>query len=443
MRRYLCFLIIFVGILPFLVKNVFSQEISLSTTARDQIITEALDTFQDRERQIVIEQAILLAEKKLARISSSRDSAKSETDLLTHQSSFWKNISQRVRPYLNTDISFTDNYNDVRSPRKSEITLENTLGAKFNFFALGKNLSGDIKINDIRTRKHPSDNSEEASFALASGFSLNGYVFSFSNSLSTNYVATPEAGIKVDGLERKITNVSTCSLGRSFNRFGINLDYSWGRSYYKKNKHENDNIEETFGLKTFWKLAPKSRLLWNYQFNRPRPAYENDPPFEKHSYALSWAWSLSPKTSLSLGPSYILNDSKISVDSSEFGYAASLGYAVSPRTNISFQTEHSRTYYKNKSSNNINTEIGFVLNHRLARYPKLNTSFSYTADFAFLPKQVPQKKDSSYSYEFGLDYAFLNWLDFGLSLTHSRNYSNSGPDNVYVSGLVFSSQARF
>jgi len=436
----------FITIILFLALDFsFGYDQDSALGGRDEIIFNTLNQLQDRQRQVALEFAMVEAQTKITNLDYQKNLRKYKEHKGTN--SFLSNlqaISQRIHPYLTTNGSYTDNYDNSRSPRKSEVSLGNNLGARLNFFTLGENIGFDIHVNDSRTRKHPSANSEDMGASISSGISLAGWVFSFSDTMTNNYIATPEAGIKVDNLQRQLTNTINLGLNRSFNRIGFGFNYNQQRTYNKKNKKENDTLEETYGLSTSLRVAPKTRLSWDYEFNRPRPAYANDPDFEKYYNNLSLAWSVSPKLSFSVGTDYTYTDGKTEVDSSQFEYLVDIGYTLSPRTNISLGITHGRSYSKMKSENSLDTAFVLGINHRLARFPKLNTSFNFGADFKNFPKKAPQEeRDSSYTYALTLDYAFKTWLDFGLSFSHNRDYSNSGVDNVYSNEITLSSQARF
>lgn len=425
-------------------QSAYAQQIAL--TPRDNIIFSTLNQLQEQDRGAAISASMMEAQLRLAESRFPREKKKVQPAQRAHNMVLAKldEFARRIHPYLSSAGSFTDNYTDVNRPRKSAVSLDSTTGLKMNFASLGSSFNCDVYVDDTRTHQHPLDTDENVNVDLGGSVGLGGYSLSLRDSMKNNYIATREAGVKVDDLVRELSNDISADLSRNFNRVGFDFTYARSRTYHPGETNKDaDEVVESFGLGTYLKIARKTRLIWDYSHDRTKPARRNKATSNAEAHSLSAAWVLSPKVSAVTGMGYSFTDSKAVADATEIAYNSSLGFRISERSNLALRIDQVLNYSKPKSSNTIDTEFNLSGNHRLAFNPKLSTSLSYVAEFVESTKTADRKQRSStYTFGAGLNYAFKTWLDFSLDFTHTRDYSNVDVKR-FGSEVTLSSQARF
>jgi hypothetical protein len=273
---------------------------------------------------------------------------------------------------------------------------------------------------------------------------LGRYNLSLSESYFSNYVSTPEFGVKVDTLAFHWDNSFGASLGRNFNRLGFNVGYKRTDLFYDNNNKKQDHALETYNFEQYFKIATKTRLLLEYAHDKTTyRAVSSHTDSSDDSFGLTVIGVLSSKLSALLNTTYKTTDTKSLANNREMTYGTTLGYMVSKRTNLALQFQHKLHIDTNDASNATGDTLNITGNHRLAFNPKMNLSFGYNLDLTDYPKSFlfVHEADKA-TYTFGLTYAFRQWLDFNLECSHARVSSNSS-DSYHNNIFTFSSEARF
>lgn len=411
----------------------FAQEIPFSP--RENVILFTLSQLQERDR--AVRDSLEQAKKKLIEKKPVKEK----------KASGFKNLIPPPHYYLNSSVQFDDNINSTKKEKKSDFTYFITPGVKMNFIRGGRTLNLDMHIDNKYYNKHPRSNSQNAEIGLLTNFNIGRYLLSISDDYFSNYIATPELGIKKDQFVYYWKNGFGSTLSRHFNRIGFDLGYSNTYYDYERDSRLTNHTEETFAFNQYLNIATKTQLLMEYSRGRTKYTHQSASSADSNSnnYNLGVTGALSSKLTSSVGIGYNLKDIKTGDDYRDTALSAEFGYSVSERTNFSLSVN--RLIHEPSTKSSYSIENGFDLsgNNRLAFNPKFNLSFGGGVDFIDYPKLTTSpnpQRDATYSLGLGLSYAFREWLDFSLDWTHTKKKSNVtiGYNN---NTIMLKTQAKF
>lgn len=422
------FFIILVFILWAIPKISLGQQIP--SLVRENLILVTLNQLQTTEE--AIEEAMKEAQLKVME----------EKLIEAKEKGFsFKDLASRAHPYLTIQTKFDDNVDSTPTTRKSSLINTITPGLKMNFRGKGRSLNLDMYIDNAYYNNRSRSNSQGITTYLLSNFGIERYTLSISDNYFSNYISTEELGI--NQVTNYWKNAFSSTLGRHFNRIGFDVGYSRTDYFYEPKSDANDYTDETFSFNQYLRIATKTRLLFEY--SRGRTKYPHVPTSDSNynNFNLAATGVLSSKLTSMAKMGYKVTDNKGAADTRDTTFTTDVGYRVSDRTNLTFTLKHSIHESATKSSYYIQDDFKLSGNHRLAFNPKFNLSFGYEADLKDYPKKAGFTGESNtYTWNFGLSYAFRRWLDF--SLTYTNEKITSDVDTEYNRNTItFKTQAKF
>ncbi len=414
-----------------------AQEFSFSP--RESVIFSTLNNLQERE--MAIRDSMYAAQKRLAVMTQETvvPSAAQRPQKKERRRADW---ARMMHPYFSYSTTFDDNINDERNKRPDYIYSINP-GVKFNYLTPGNALRCDLGLAQTYYAKHAESNEQALSLSLVDNFNLGKYVVTLNDSVSTNYIATPQLGIKVDELAYNTENTFGFSLGRSFNRFGLSGSYSRSDSFYDSLNRDSDARSQSMAVNSYLKVATKTRVTFGYERSRSVTVNDSSSMTNADELTCGVTGVLTAKMSYALSGGYSASYEKSGENSQSMFLSDSIGLRVNDRTNLSCSSTY--TVDEGTAAQDYITTASFALgaDHRFAFNPKVNLSFAYAYSRASSPKiDAGTEKSTEHGFSWGLSYAFRQWLDFGLTYAWANSVSNTAA-NYYRNSVVLSSSARF
>lgn len=457
--------VIFTLLSSFIPSISFAQQIPF--TPRESIIFNTLNQLQEKEAAIAdsIQEAQMKMAEGIVLKNQVKEAVKTSSQTSNQGGFSFKDAAHQIHPYLSTSIQTDDNVY-LNPSKKSDSIYSYTPGLKFNSATANSSLNLDVHTNNKYYRHQATNgsgqtvslspqatsntvaqtinNSQDINASILNNISLGRYTLTLSDEYFSNYISTPEAGIKVDNLAFYWKNQIGTSLSRNFNRIGFDIGYLRSDSYYDENNKALGQASESFTFSQYLKIATKTRLLFGYTHSRVTNARNVSQNSNADDYTLSLTNVLSPKISSLTSVDYSLQDNKGTDDLSSLALSATAAYRLSDRSNLSLNLKRSLSMPAKTHENFYNdTTINISGNHRFAFNPRLNFSFLYSADYINYPKSNAFTNEiDTYGYTLGLTYAFKQWFDFGFEFKRTRvnsNYSNDYNDNTFT----LRSDARF
>lgn len=420
----------------------FAQQIAFQS--REVTIFNTMSQLQKREGAYnsAIQEAQLKAmEKPLVH----RASASGNKGSKVSQNTFFSSLAQRTHPYLNVGVTQDDNVKTT-PVKRSDTTTDISSGLKMNFYAGPSSTSVDARIDSTYNKHYPDgNNAQDATVAVSTNQIIGPYTLSFSDTYSSNYIATPEMGIPVDNLAFNWQNSVSTSLSRNFNRYGFNVGYSRGDSYYDQKNIGSEAADEAWTLSQYLRVATKTRLVFDYLHGRTTSHHSafDSTNSNNNVYTLTATGVLSSKVSVLTKISYASTNNKSGTDTITRVFGSDLAYRFSDRTNFGFSYSGSLLVSGNKASNSVDNSFTFSGNHRFAFNPKLNLSLSYSIDSSASPKaEIFIGESNTYTFNSSLSYAFKQWLDLSLGYTRTKAASNNS-DDYHDNKFILKAQAHF
>lgn len=428
-----CFVIL---ILTFSLSHTLSFAQEIPFIPRENVIFAALNQLQ---REVAIRDSMKEAQLRLLEGGFVEEETK--------KGGFsFRDLASRTHPYLTLQTRFDDNVDTSALTRKSSLINTITPGLKTNFIGKGKSLNLDIHTDNRYYNNRPRSNSQSATIDILSNFSMGRYILSISEGYFTNYISTPEFGVKTDEFTFYWKNTFNSTLGCNFNRIGFDTGYKRIDYDYEPNSGlDNDRIEETYNFNQYLHIATKTRLLLEYSHGRIK--YTHEPPTSKdytyNDFSLGLTGVPSSKLTGLLSTGYKEADYKEDDDYRDTTFTGNLGYNVSERTNFNFLLKYVIHEEATKQNYYIQKDFKLTGNHRLAFNPKFKLSLSYEADFYDYIKMADfSKENATHTWILGLSYAFRKWLDFSLNYTRKKTASNVDA-NYHQNIFLFKTQAKF
>ena len=372
-----------------------------------------------------------------------------------------QDIKKHSHPYVTLGTAYDSNIDNTYHDAKGDMIYRGIVGIKNNFTWKDKAINFDTHLNGEYYGEKTAYNNLDVVTGFSGYMNIGKYILSMAESYKNNYIiGTRELGVKrssgevpsvagVSGaasLQRRWENTNQLTFGRQFNRTGFDLGYTRIDTDYEPDSSENDKFENTYKLNSYLRVAKKTRILFGYVHDRIE--YNKILSIENSDeYNLALTGALSAKLTYLLRGDYKETDNKIYFDLRDYTYTGNLAYAFSNRTNLSLNYNYAIEESANEPGYFYENILELKGNHKLAFNPKFNLSFSCSADLKNYPKNLPQGHDETYSYGFGLSYAFRQWIDFSLNWQNYVTKTGLGTDTNkggYEEDVVeFKTQARF
>ncbi|HNX82457.1 MAG TPA: hypothetical protein PKL77_09975 [Candidatus Omnitrophota bacterium] len=406
--------------------------------SREVTIFNTMSQLQEREAAYsnAIQEAELKAMERPA-VSRVVPVVKQKTEK-SSDNEFFSSLARRTHPYVNIGVTQDDNFKSAPVKRSDTITTINP-GFKMNFYSGPSSTAIDANIDSSYNKHYPDNNNiQTAGTSVVTNQIIGPYTLTFSDTYSSNYISTPELGIPVDTLAFNWQNSILTSLSRNFNRYGFNVGYSRGDSYYDQRNIGSESENESWTLSQYLRVATKTRLVFDYSHGRSTAHHSafDSSNNNSNAYTLTATGILSPKVSVLTKISYTGTNNKSGANTISRSFGSSLAYRLSDRTNLNFTYTGTLLVSGNKTSNSVDNSFSLSGNHRFAFNPKLNLSMGYSFDPTTYPKtEILTGELTTYSFDASLSYAFKQWLDVSFGYTRTKtaaNNSNDYHDNQYI-----------
>lgn len=367
-------------------------------------------------------------------------------------------IKFRHHPYVTWESTYDDNIDQKPSgEKKGSFNNQLILGVKSN--TGGRNWTSvvDVNIDATYYQNRKRDNLLGGEVNLDNYFKLGRYTLSVSDSYNNSQFDINEF-LDTNSFQKFWQNDFNISLSRAFNRVGFDLGYL--RTDYETDtianpilntgvNPDNSGLDshtvDQVSLNTYFKIGRKTRLLYQYTFNRTH-FKNNDATNSSYTYdnfILGLAGVLSPKVSGLLKFGYRAEDLKTQPDYNEPSVTGELAYVINKYTDASLFYQYlvhdvnsARDYYRENT-------FKISGNRRLYFNPKWKVSLSATIDrLSYSKLGTSDNVSNTYTYGVGLSYAFRKWLDF--QFNYDRKEFSSKVDTSYNDNLfTFKTQAKF
>ena len=354
-----------------------------------------------------------------------------------------KDLVSRAHPYLNAQTKFFDNVDTGSELRKSSIAHTFTPGLKINFLgSRGKSITLNTYIQNLYYNNRSRSNTQSAELDLLGTFNIGRYTLSVSNDYFTNHIAKSEL-VTHDESDYYWRDALNFNLGRHFNRIGFDMGYGVEDYEYQSTADSlaSDRIVQTFNFKQFLRIATRTLLQFEYDYDRTGYSYTPSSDSNIYNYSLGLSAVLSHKLAGSMKMAYSLGDYKAGDDYTKTTFTGELGYNVSRRTNYSLGFDHIINESATDSGYYIEDDFSLTCNHRLGFNPKYLLSFGGEVSLRGYPKNTTSSEVDTYTFGSGLSYAFKRWLDFSLNYDYIKKSSKGA--SYYSNSILFKTQMRF
>ncbi|MCM8795278.1 MAG: outer membrane beta-barrel protein [Candidatus Omnitrophica bacterium] len=413
--------IITVGIFLFFSNTIiFAQEFS---SARNEQIIALLSQL---EKNKAIEEGF----KRAQEIMESEEVSKEKFSQLK--------LIRHLHPYL--EIENTYNHNIFLLPaKKYDYINTSTPGIKFSLSKEDTLLELDLGTRFTSYLKHSSLNSQNPyiSFVLKHYFSH--YHFNLYDKFRDDIFLNSDITEGTEGVVDYRANDFDMSLGAEYNRLAFDLGFRRYDYFYEQDyKQENNYNENIFSITGYINLAPKSKLLFEYDHGII--LYTEEPhPSKNANYHQSWFGLKGEITSkitgiMKAGYQYRIYRSRADWNKPVLGI--DLHYQFKERTAFLLKLEKTAKQSINVNQNYYDTvimDLGIVNN--FAFNPKLNLRLNgFYQDDEYVGTQ-PSREDKLYGLTSALQYGLKRWLYTALEYTYKERDSNIDA-NDYVNHIL-------
>lgn len=390
----------------------FSKEATVST---------ALDE-AEAGRMEAISEAVEVAEKEIGVVEGAEREGFAVSAILSH-----------LHPHITIGTEYNDNIY-AEADKEGDIIITLTPGFKF------EPVGGDrfLKLLAISAGltyylDHTEHDRQDLTCSLVASSKLGQHSLAIANEFETGSVSVSK--IQAEGADYVDywKNLTEVILGANFARLGYDIGYL-RRTFDYEGAYslKMDRTEEVYSLIGYFRIAPKTRLLLEYDRGRTRYAKEPAPSKDSGSdqISLGVTGKLTAKLIGLVKAGFKYHDYEAAEDYKEVTYSGDIKYKYSDRTDIllSFmRTAHETTYATEDYCKR--NEFHISGKHRLAFNPKFSLIFGGDLEYYSYPeKAAGEREDEVYGFGLGLGYRFKRWITFNLSYNYNERVSNQGYD---------------
>ncbi len=418
-------------------------------TPRDNAIFATVNQLQDRYdamRESMKEAQLKVMEDDIANLTAapvSKASSKKVPGKPTYRPSLFYINSH---PYITQTTMYDDNPDSVPQ-NKTMMVYGITPGVKVNLVGKGKTINIDAQLPAEFYGSHKDGEARAFGTDILGNFVIGRSVLSLSESYFNDFLGTSDFGILEETWNRKHwQNIFTTALSRHFNKVGFDFSYSRGDyGYDRDSKVDNDRIDHLINLNTYLKIAPKTQLLLQYEYDNLKYNKKPEPSLDQYYSQVYFGFTsiFTPKLTGTFRYGYKNNRFKAEDNIQSNSINSQIAFMLSDRTD--FNVSNIYTWHSYDTPANTYTENDWILNlnHRFAFNPKLKASLGAEFDYSDYFRTIdPTQESHLYTYSFTLTYAFRRWLDF--TLDFRRKQLNSTRDAEYKRHTItFTTQAKF
>ena len=384
-----------------------------------------------RDLDAALDQAGEPGAKQVKVLNGKTEQAKEKEKVRTR---LWDLIAKNTQKYIEYDVSYNDNLFQTETA-KSDIINEIKTGFKTSIVGVRHHLGLEANLTQYIHTHHPNENHSDIDLKVEGhrDAGQGGYNLYISDTFTTNYLSTPKTfGLSATAGTQSWQNNLYFSLAREFNRLSYDTGFLFSMNRYEAEyARDSDYNEYRYNLSTFFRVAPKTRLFFEYEKGFNRYVYTQDPSSNSdyQSYFFGTHGLLTGKLTGILKFGFRDQDYKTAQDFSETIFEGNLTHNLSDRTSFNFKFER-----LNHDSPDINenyyVENSFTLSgsHRFAFDPRLELDFSIGYKYDKYPKIAGEtREDDLYNAILALGYRFRKWLSVQLTYEYDARRSN----NVY------------
>lgn len=395
-----------------------------TSAQRKEIILATLDQIQEGEakREKAVWDAFIEAEKRILETSQEQK--------ITREGGFWEYLSKHGRPSLGHVIEYNDNAGHAED-KKSELINRIQPSFKFEFLNERMHLILDPRFEYTSYARNPKNNSFIVDFD--SHLSLPHFLYHslyLQNRYTNSYYAPGDFGTTEDEFPRYWDNYLSINFEKQFNRLGYGIGYRQKfRGFEAKYRSERERIQHTLNLTEFLRIAPKTRLLLEQEYQFTRYLHDPSPSRDSDSQEINFGISgiLTAKLTGVAKIGFRYQDYATAEDFKQATLSGDLGYRVSERTGLSFgfqRTTQETTYTDEDYCVTNSFSIGG--SNRFAFNPRLHLNFDFSFEYSEYPKKTrTPREDDIYSAELGVGYDFREWFITDLGYSYSARKSNT------------------
>jgi hypothetical protein len=342
---------------------------------------------------------------------------------------------RNVNPYLEIEEAYDDNI-FLNPTRKKDFITTFTPGVKINLATEDSLLEIDAGAKLTSYAVHPFMNSQDPYFRLAWDKYFNRYHLNLKEHFKKDMELRSDFIAGAEGKERYLFNDFNFIFGAEYNRLAFDLgarryDYFYDKEFKKENNY-NENI---FSLTGYTNLAPKTRLLFEYDHGII--LYPEHPfPSRNCRYDEGWVGlkgDITPKIIGIAKVGYQYRVYRARADWDQPIASIDLVYNFKERTSFSLKVEDNAEQSLSESENYYELmKVDIGMNHRFAFNPKLGLGIGgFYEDDDYPASSGTKRNDKIYSLRGLFRYDLQRWLFASLGYTFTERDSNLD-ENDYV-----------
>jgi hypothetical protein len=342
---------------------------------------------------------------------------------------------RNVNPYLEIEEAYNDNIYLLPN-RKDDYITTFTPGVKINLAGEDSLLEIDGGVKLTSYARYPQMNSQDPYFGLLWDKYFNRYHLNLAEHFKKDTEVQSDFTAGLEGQQEYLFNDFNLLFGAEYNRLSFDLgarryDYFY-RGDYKKENSYNENI---FSLTGYTSLAPKTRLLFEYDHGII--LYPEHPfPSRNCHYDQAWAGlkgDITPKIIGIAKVGYQYRVYRARADWDQPIASIDLVYNFKERTSFSLKVEDNAEQSLSESENYYELmKVDIGMNHRFAFNPKLGLGIGgFYEDDDYPASSGTKRNDKIYSLRGLFRYDLQRWLFASLGYTFTERDSNLD-ENDYV-----------
>ena len=404
-------------------------------------------------RKEAIDHAMKEAEQQLVPVKTrvERDSSRGVP--------FWERLTTHYHPYITNILNYDDNVENsvdytYTTNEGQTASVINTVrpGLKMSYRGRKWSLVGDFSYSNKYYHNFSRSNFDSADAMLQATTNLGRNEvtlfndFTYYHTAKKDYADTDDDGFIGVGKNYRRNNFRATT-GRAFNRLGYDLVYN--RIDYKyEPAFEDDNYHsQEIAFKPYWRISKKTRITGRYAYYFQELTDVDSPDDQRYQdITMTFFNRLTSKISDEISINQRLTNFKVDDDEKYTTFQARFAYGVSPRTNLALDLSHEIFRCGDREDSYLEDAFHLSGNHRFVFNPKIKLGLGATAKLRDYVKRVSlpkERKRDNYEFNFAVDYAFRDWLDFILSYKHEINWSSLNSNSFYRNLVTFTSEARF
>jgi len=372
---------------------------------------------------------------------------------------FLERLTNHYHPYIRNTLYYDDNVENSVDytywiDEEQTASVINTVrpGLKMSYRGRKWNMVGDFSYTDKYFNSYRNSNFQRADALIQATLRLGRNEvtlfnnFTYYHPAKKDYTGTDDDDVVSTGKNYRRNNFRVNS-GRAFNRFGYDLEYDRVDYKYEPAFEEDNYNGQRIAFSPYWRISQKTRITGRYAHYFEYYTDVYPPDNERYrDITITFFNRLTSKISDQISINQRSTNYKVDDNEKYITFQAKFAYGVSPRTNLTLGLDHEIFKSADREDNYLQDTFSLSGNHRFVFNPKIKLGLGATAQLRDYVKRVyasKERKRDTYEFNFAVDYAFRNWLDFVLSYKHEINWSSLNSNSFYRNLVTFATEARF